>query len=184
MIFLSKLILKLLGWKIVGPSPHLKKFVICAAPHTSNWDFIVGRLQCVVFDLQPITLIKAESFFFPLGIFLKAINAYPVKRGSKNNIIDILKKEFDKNEKFTVIITPEGTRKKRKRWKRGFYHIAVKANVPILLAYSDYKKKEIGMSNFFYPTGDVEKDIITIKKFYQNIGAKHPEKFITGLEKN
>ena len=85
---------------------------------------------------------------------------------------------FNEREWFQIAITPEGTRKRVKEWKKGFYFIAQKAQVPIMVAYFDYAKKEVGSKGLFYPTGDVEKDILEIRKMYNGVSGRHPENFV------
>jgi 1-acyl-sn-glycerol-3-phosphate acyltransferase len=178
--YLSKLGLWLLGWKIDGYIPEgLKKAVIVVVPHTSNWDFILGRMVMNVLRSKAKFLIKEESFFFPLGMILKGLGAIPVARGRSGNMINQVAGYFNEAESLFVIITPEGTRKPTKRWKKGFYYIAQRANVPLILGVMDYKNKKGGVGEVFYPTGDMDKDLDYIYAFYRTHGsAKHPEKFV------
>ena len=137
--------LKSLGWKIEGSFPFYEKMVIIAAPHTSAWDFVFGWLALRHFRIKPKFIIKKEYFFFPLGILLKKLGAIPIERGNiHNNMIDQMVQHFNNNKKFFLVITPEGTRKKTKHWKKGFYLIAQKANVPIIVTKLDYKNKVLG----------------------------------------
>jgi len=101
----------------------------------------------------------------------------PVDRDKKTSVTEQMAEEFAKRQTFNLAITPEGTRKAAHSWKKGFYFIAVKANVPILLAYIDYKKKEVGITKHFQPTGDAEKDIKTIQGYYKGVTARHPQNF-------
>lgn len=172
------LILKLLGWKIEGIIPEgEKKAVIIAAPHTSMWDFIYGRLPYFVMHIKPKILIKKEMFFWPLGGLLKALGGIPINRQKSGNTVEEIARLFDKHDSLYVIITPEGTRSLVKQWKRGFYYIAEKAHVPIALGFLDYKKKTGGIGKIIQPTGNFEKDFKIIEKFYQDKTARHPEKF-------
>ncbi len=179
---LCALILKLLGWKQEGEIPESRKFIVIVAPHTSNWDYVIGQLFYFSKGIRAKTMIKKELFFFPLNILLKIIGGIPVERSKKTNIVDQMVKEFEKNEEFILTITPEGTRKRVTNWKRGFYRIAIKANVPVLLGYFDYKRKVVGIGGFFEITGDENEDMKKIKKFYSNVTAKYPDKFSTGEE--
>jgi 1-acyl-sn-glycerol-3-phosphate acyltransferase len=177
--WLSAFILKLLGWHTDGSLPDgIRKAVVIAAPHTSMWDFVIGRLTFWAIRVNIRFLIKEESFVFPLGLLLKWIGGMPVARGKyKSNLIIQVTELFNKTDDLIVVITPEGTRKKVEQWKKGFYMIAMAAKVPIALGFIDYGKKTGGVGPIFYPTGDFEKDIITIQRFYRNMTAKHPERF-------
>jgi len=180
---LAKLILKISGWYIHDITPaDIKKCIIISAPHTSMWDFVLGRLGYMCVGVKPRVLIKKEAFSWPFGGILKALGGIPVDRKSKNNMVKYIKKLIDKSESIYFVITPEGTRKANSRWKRGFYYIAVETKVPIALGFLDYKKKEGGIGKMFWPTGNIEEDMKEIKSFYLGITARHPEKFRTGLE--
>ncbi len=174
-------ILKIFGWKIHCVVPQEKKFVVIQAPHTSNWDFIWGKLWNFTIDFRPQVLIKKELFFWPLGGILRAFGGVPVDRENRKvRKTDLLVEEFSQRDEFILAITPEGTRSISPNWKTGFYHIAVRAQVPILLGIIDYEKKELGTTYVFYPTGDFQKDFRKIREYYKDKGAKHPEKFTVG----
>ena len=175
--YLSKFILKMSGWTIDIKKPDCKKYVIIMTPHTSNWDFIIGKLVYNVLGIKTSFLIKKEMFFFPLNIILRSLGGIPVNRGKSVNLVENIIKIFNEKDEFVLTITPEGTRKKVTRWKRGFYFIAQKANVPIFLGYLDYKEKKAGDWGIFIPQDNLEKDIQIIKNYYKNVNAKHPEKF-------
>ncbi len=174
----SKTILRLSGWKYVRTIPEVKKSVVCVAPHTSNWDFIISKLAyTATSDGIPRFFMKKDWFFFPVGILLKSIGGIPVDRNKHKSLTDSVAAEFKKNETFHIGVTPEGTRKLVKVWKKGFYQIAVKANVPIQLAYIDYKKRECGIFKLYHPTGDEKADMIEIRNFYKEVTAKYPKQF-------
>jgi 1-acyl-sn-glycerol-3-phosphate acyltransferase len=176
---LSQFILnKFLGWHVVGVHPDVPKCVIAVAPHTSNWDFIVAKLAYSSVGKTANFLIKEEWFVFPFNLFFKSIGGIPVKRGRSATLTDTLAAEFKKRDTMQLGITPEGTRKRVKEWKKGFYFIAVKANVPILLIGLDYGKKEAVFLDLFYPSGDYKSDIVKIKSYYKDIQGKNPENFV------
>ena len=175
---LSKFILKLFGWKVINVQPDIPKCVIALAPHTSNWDFAIGKLAYGSLGRNAKFLIKKEWFFFPLNLFFKSVGGIPVERDKKNLLTDKLAEEFDKHEKFQLAVTPEGTRKPVKEWRKVYYYIALKANVPIVLVGIDYAKKQVIFLDTFYPTGDYEKDIEKIKAHYKGITGKHPQNFL------
>ena len=174
---LSKFILKLAGWKTTVTIPNPPKSVICVAPHTSNWDFILGYLYYQAVGREASFLIKKSWFVFPLGILFRRIGGVPVNRSRAASVTQQMTDEFNKRETFHLAITPEGTRSLVKKWKMGFYHIACKANVPIQLAKFDYKNKEMSITRIFYPTGDEAADLEVIQDFYRSANARFPEKF-------
>jgi 1-acyl-sn-glycerol-3-phosphate acyltransferase len=179
MKFIVRLILKLIGWKVDEKAPEgLKKCVIVVGPHTSNWDFIIGRMPFILYGIKPQILIKKDLFFPPLGWILKALGGIPVDRKKNNNITDMAVKLFEDNEEMFLVFTPEGTRSYNPNWKKGFYYIARKANVPILICYMDFEKKIGGFHSIFHPTEDVNKDIESIKKILSQYKGKYPEKGI------
>ena len=173
----SKWLLKMAGWKAVIEVDEPVKSVICVAPHTSNWDFIIGKLFYWSLNRKSAFLMKKSWFFFPLGIVFRNMGGIPVDRSKRTSVTDQVAAEFAKHNRFHVGITPEGTRGAVKKWKMGFYHIALKANVPIQLAYIDYLNKEMGIKEIFYPTGDEVADLEKIQTFYKNSNARHPERF-------
>jgi len=174
---LSKWILKTAGWKAVVSVEEPPKSVICVAPHTSNWDYPVGQLSYLALGRKSSFLIKKSWFIFPLNYFFSALGGVPIDRSKRTSVTDQMAEEFDKREKFHLAITPEGTRNLVDKWKMGFYHIAVKANVPIQLAYIDYAKKELGIREVFYPTGDEKADLKKIQAYYKDVHAKFPKRF-------
>lgn len=169
-------ILKLFGWKIDKEKPKgVDKCVICVGPHTSNWDFVIGKLAFISYGVNAKILIKKELFFPPLGWILRAMGGIPVDRKGTNNLTDTATKFFTENDEMYMVFTPEGTRSYNPKWKKGFYYIALKSQVPIYVAYIDYSNKTGGFSGRFDPTGDVEKDILAIKKIMYQYKGRFPE---------
>ena len=176
MKYLVRFLLKLFGWKIDQHSPEgIDKCVIVVGPHTSNWDFIIGRMAFVMYGLRPKILIKKELFFPPLGWLLRAIGGIPVDRKKNNNITDLAVRLFNENKKLYMVFTPEGTRSYNPNWKKGFYYIAIKAKVPIYICYMDYEKKTGGFHSIFHPTGNVDADIAYIKSVMGQFKGRFPE---------
>ena len=169
--------LKLFGWNYKLAVEIPDKSVLCVAPHTSNWDFIIGMLFYRSIGGRPHVLMKKEWFFFPLKYILKSIGALPVDRKKRTSISDQMVELFHLKNHFQLAIAPEGTRRKNAQWKTGFYYIALNAGVSITLAYIDYLKKEVGVKNIFYPTGDIKNDIEEIKNYYKDVQARHPKRF-------
>jgi len=177
----SKLMLRLMGWKIISViPPGTKKCVIAVAPHTSYWDFVIGRLAYWVLGVKASFLIKKEAFRFPFKHLLLHMGGVPVDRGRSGKMVDQVVERFKKSESFIIVITPEGTRKPVRQWKKGFYYIANQAQVPIALGYLDYAKKEGGVGKVIFPNGDMESQMKEIKEFYRGMTPKHPERFFLG----
>jgi len=177
--FLAKLVNFLTGWHVNVPEQfRLKKAVMIAAPHTSNWDLIHALPGLWLGGYRPRFFIKDDFKKVPIiNWLLKWVGAIWVNRKKNNNLIKH-SVEMLKNEKELILLVPaEGTRSAVPQWKLGFYHIAKEADLPILLSYLDYEKKEAGVGKIVYPTDDFEKDILKIENFYKKIVPKHPEKY-------
>ena len=141
------LIFKLNGWKIVGAvPPEIKKAVVIAAPHTSNWDFVYALAIFRLLKLNVRYLIKKELFRFPLSILLNNTGGIPVERSKKQSLTDQIIQKFHEADHLLIAVPAEGTRKRVEKWKSGFYYAALGANVPILPGYLDFKKKEGGFT--------------------------------------
>ncbi len=176
-------LVKLLGWKFnlpeKGSRPEVEKCVFVVAPHTSAWDFIIGATYLWSCCSSGKIFIAKEFFFWPLGPFLRGLGAISIDRKSrKNHMVDAAVNEFSKNERLSIVITPEATRKPVKRWTHGFWEIARQANVPIVLAYVDFKKKEMGLFDTIWPSEDCKADLKKVRSYYRSDMAKYPEKFI------
>lgn len=169
---------KILGWRIRGEFPILSKCVIAVAPHTSNWDFPIAKLAYASIGRTANFLIKAEWFVFPFNLFFKSLGGIPVIREKNISLTDTLAAEFDRRNQMQLAITPEGTRKPVHEWKKGFYYIAFKAGIPILLVGLDYGRKEAISLGVIHPSGDYDTDIQKIKSHYKGIHAKKPENFL------
>jgi 1-acyl-sn-glycerol-3-phosphate acyltransferase len=169
-------LLKQFGWKIDQSAPtNVNKAVVVVGPHTSNWDFIIGKIAFAHYKVNAKFLIKKELFFPPLGWILKALGGIPVDRKRNNNITEQAVRYFRENEKCYLVFTPEGTRSYNPNWKKGFYYIAQSAKVPIYIAYMDYKNKTGGFHSLFEPTGNVDADIKYIKTVLSQFTGKVPE---------
>ena len=178
MYYIAKFIFKLWGWKITGGLPaDVKKCVVIIAPHTSMWDFVIGRLAYFVLRVKIKVLIKEEMFVFPIKSLIVKMGGIPVNRSKSNNLVEAVVKLFNQYESLYITITPEGTRKLNPYWKKGFYYIALKAKVPIALGILDYEKKEIGIGKIFKPSGNINEEFGMIEDFYRGNVGKHPELF-------
>jgi 1-acyl-sn-glycerol-3-phosphate acyltransferase len=171
-----RFIFLVIGWKIDERAPEgIKKCVIVVGPHTSNWDFVLGKMAFITYGVKGKFLIKKELFFPPLGWFLKAIGGVPVDRKQRNNMTETAVKFFNENETMYLVFSPEGTRSYNPNWKKGFYYIAQKANVPIYICYMDYERKIGGFHSIIYPTGNVDEDIKYIKGILRAYKGRFPE---------
>lgn len=169
-----------MGWTTNVTEAHPDKFIICLAPHTSNWDFIIGLLYSRAEGLKSNFLMKKEWFFWPLGCFFRKIGGIPVWRSKHTNMTDNLAKTAAESATFQLCITPEGTRSATAEWKKGFYYIAAKANMPILLYGIDYKKKLIECTRTIMPDGDIDRQMREIKLYFKRFEGLKPENFTTG----
>jgi 1-acyl-sn-glycerol-3-phosphate acyltransferase len=167
MKLLYKFIWWLVGWKIIGDVPKdEKKYIIIAAPHTSNWDFLIGISMKSIVDFDSKFLGKKTLFRPPFGWFFRMMGGYPVDRSKKSNVVDQVVGIFNRHEEFIIAIAPEGTRGNVNEWKTGFYHIANGAQVPIVRMVIDRRKKQVEIFSPFYTTGDFITDMIKIKEVY------------------
>lgn len=171
----SSKLLALLGWSIDGQIPNLPKFLVVGAPHTSNWDFLYFFLFTKAVGIDIGFICKDDLFWWPLGIILKKLGGIPVNRRTRTNFVDQIADAFNRSSQLILLITPEGTRRKSAYWKSGFYYIAHKANIPILLGYIDYPNKRLGTGSLFYTSGNIHEDFKIIQKFYAGKTGKFPQ---------
>lgn len=174
------ILFKRMGWTTNVTEAHPDKFIICLAPHTSNWDFIIGLLYSRAEGLRSNFLMKKEWFFWPLGSFFRSIGGIPVWRSKHTNMTDNLAKTAMESTSFHLCITPEGTRSANPEWKKGFYYIAAKAQIPILLYGIDYKKRLIECTQTIIPNGDIDGQMHEIKSYFKRFEGLKPENFSTG----
>jgi len=172
--------MRLAGWHVDGNLPDLPKFVLIGAPHTSNWDFIL--FLGVIFSLRANVRFmgKAELFRFPIGWFFRYCGGVPVDRKKSTGLVEQMVKVCNESETFILTIAPEGTRHHVVEWKRGFYHIAKSAGIPIVMAVVDGKHKTVHIGQVFHPTENIEADMKSIQGFFMGIVGIHPRrKYIT-----
>ena len=167
MKLIFRLIWKIIGWKIVGDVPKdRKKYLIIVAPHTTNWDFIIGVLVRGIMGFNSKFLGKKSLFVGPLGWFFRAMGGYPVDRSKSTNLVDQVVEYYEKHDDFVLALAPEGTRKEVDKWKTGFYYIAHNAAVPIVRSKIDHSTKQVIFYDPFFTTGDIEVDLPKIKQVY------------------
>lgn len=184
MKWLSRLFLKILGWRIINEiPPSLKKYVVAAAPHTSWKDLPLGLLVRTAMDRDIYYLGKKELFDGPFGFLFRWTGGKPVDRKHKSGVVDQVAKLFSDNEEFAIALAPEGTRRKVEDLRTGFYYIAKAAAVPIIPCLLDYEHKTVHFLKPFYPTDDTEKDLDTIWSYYKGVKGAKPEKGITGYRR-
>ncbi|GGI57303.1 1-acyl-sn-glycerol-3-phosphate acyltransferase [Winogradskyella haliclonae] len=170
---------KLLGWKVVGNTNFskdtVKKAVIIAVPHTSWHDFFIGLYLRKVTGVKTNFVGKKELFIFPFGYYFRAVGGKPLDRTSGQNKVEAIAKLFEGEDEFRLALAPEGTRKKVKEWKTGFYYIAKAAHVPIIMFTLDFKNKQNKVSEPFYTTDDKEADFTFMRSFFEGVVGKVPE---------
>ena len=169
---------KIKGWKInANLTEGYKKCVVIAAPHTSNWDFLYSLAVFFKLKIPVRFLAKKELFVWPVKGLLKNMGGMAVQRSKSSKLVDDIITLFKQEKELMLMIPAEGTRSSVAKWKTGFYHVALGANVPVLLGYLDYEKKIAGFGPLLYMTGNPATDAKMIKDFYRNIKGKHPENF-------
>ena len=166
-------ILKLTGWKAVGEEIGNPRFVLIAAPHTSNWDFLLMLLVVLKLRLELYWMGKNSLFPFGFGWLMRWLGGISIDRAKSHNVVNETVRQYREHESLVILIPPEGTRSKVTTWKSGFYHIANNANVPIMMGYIDATTKEAGLADLFHPTGNLKQDIREIRAFYsKKIGLR------------
>lgn len=172
---LSAWLLGLFGWHVESTPPPMQKGVVIIYPHTSNWDFVLGVLARTVLQLRMHWVGKHTLFSWPFEGIMRWLGGVPVDRRSTHGFVEQLKKEFDRYDQIFITITPEGTRSHTDYWRSGFYHIALGLKVPLGLATFDYQQRIVYLTQWTMLTGDVEKDLASIRDVYRDAKGKHPE---------
>jgi len=175
----SRIVLRLNGWTIEGSlPPQAAKAVLIAAPHTSNWDLPYTLMTGFVLNLNLYWMGKASLFAPPFGPVMRWLGGIAVDRSKSNNLVAASAQALvEADGPVQLVVPPEGTRGKTRHWKTGFYFIALEARVPIVLAYMDYERKAAGLGPLFVPTGDVERDMEEIKRFYAGVKGRNAHQF-------
>ncbi len=175
--WLALRLLALYGWRLEMHLPDEPKLVLLAAPHTSNWDGFFAVLAMLAMDLRLGLFVKHTAFEGPFGRLLHKLDAIPVDRRAAGGIVGQTVEAFKTRPQLLIGLAPEGTRHRVHKWKRGFYQIAMRAQVPIVCAYVDYARKTVGTGLVLKPTGDYAIDLERIQAFYRTITPKRPERF-------
>ena len=174
---IARSILKTTGWGFEGEIISDPKYVLIAAPHTTNWDLMYMLAIAFEYDIQLSWMGKAELFRGPGGPVMRALGGVPVKRDKARNLVQQMADEFDRRDKMVLAVPPEGTRSHRDHWKSGFYHIARAAGLRIVPGYLDYSRKIAGFGPALTPTDDIGRDMDVLREFYADKVGKYPEKF-------
>lgn len=170
------------GWRAVGTIPEPRRFVLIAAPHTSNWDFpyFLGLTQDI--GIRPYFMAKKSLFRWPMGGFMRSMGGIEIDRAKSANVVDQMVAEFARRKEFILTIAPEGTRGATKKWKTGFYQIAMAAKVPLVVGMMDYGRKTGGLGPTIWPTGDYRADMAKVLDVYRDCIPKFPERAVTTLD--
>lgn len=175
--WLGRSLLRLMGWRVEGYFPDEPRLVIAAAPHTSNWDFVLAMLVVMSLNVRLSYLMKKEAFIWPVKKLFMQLGGIPVNRGAANDMVDQITCWYKAHDKVWVVITPEGTRSKVGKWKTGFLRIAEGANVPVCLVAWDYPSRRMYIGPCWKTTGRHEEDAEAIRQFYSShFVGRHPEK--------
>lgn len=169
------------GWHAHGVVPEPRKFVLIAAPHTSNWDFVYFLGLTDELGIKPHFMAKTSLFRWPFTNFMLDMGGVPVDRTSSKNYVETMIDEFKRRTEFMLTIAPEGTRGSVKAWKTGFYHIALGAGVPLVVGMMDYGTKTGGLGPAIWPTGDYKADMEKVAEIYATVTPRHPAKGMTDV---
>ncbi len=172
----ARAFLWLTGWRPEGARPTEDRFVLIAAPHTSNWDLVYLLAIAAVFQLRVSWMGKHGLFRPPLGWLMRWLGGIPVTRHQRNRLVTQMAAIFREREQLALVVPAEGTRGYVPHWKSGFYHISRSADVPIVMGYLDYARKRGGFGPALYPSGDVRRDMDKIREFYADKVGRHPER--------
>ena len=174
--WLGRTVLRISGWEFVGEKPTETHYVVIAAPHTSNWDMIYMLASVFSCDLKIKWMGKHTIFQWPFGAMMCALGGIPIERHKRTNVVDRAAQIFSERDEFVLVVPAEGTRSYVPHWKSGFYHIALKADVPVCLSYLDFGTKRSGLGPMVKMTGDMQADMDKIRSFYADKKGLYPEK--------
>lgn len=175
--WIGRSLLRLLGWRIEGAIPDLPKMILIGAPHTSNMDGVLGIATLVALGLKAGTMIKDTAFKGIMGPILRGFGAIPINRRSPKGVVEQSVDAFTSREQLLLLIAPEGTRHSAVELKRGFYHIATGAKVPVLPAAANYARKVVTFGPPLYASGNYAADLQVLVDFIAAYGSpRHPER--------
>jgi 1-acyl-sn-glycerol-3-phosphate acyltransferase len=173
---MARLLMRLFGWRVDGRLPDIPKFILIGAPHTSSWDFVL--FLGVIFTLRANVRFMGKAVLFrsPVGFFFRYCGGIPVDRSKATGLVDQMVQAIRESDRFILTIAPEGTRHHVQEWKRGFYHIAKGAGIPIVTAIVDGKHKTVRIGQVFHLTEDMEADMKTIQGFFKGVVGINPRR--------
>ena len=175
--WIARRLLRILGWKIEGERPPYERYVLIAAPHTSNWDFPLMLAFAAAFDIKVAWMAKHNLFFPPVGWIMRGLGGVPIIRHKQGNMVASMIDTFKQVESLVLVVPTEGTRARTDYWKSGFYHIAHGAGIPIVPSYLDYANKRGGFGPAFRTTGNINTDMPYFREFYAPMRGRSPELF-------
>lgn len=174
---LAALLFRLAGWRTEGTPPASSdRFVLIAAPHTSNWDAVILLVAARIYDLPLAWFVKDAWFKFPLAPIMRRLGGVPIDRSARHGVVEQAIERLKSGEPLALAVPPEGTRGLAPHWKSGFYHIARGAGVPIVLGYIDYERRVAGLGPAFTPTGNIAADFEVFREFYDKVKPRFPDK--------
>lgn len=173
----ARAVLRLSGWQFEGSLPTARRYVLIAAPHTSNWDFIFMLAMAWSLGVRLRWMGKASLFVMPFGSLFRALGGIPIRRDLRGNVVEQSVARFADSAELVLAVPAEGTRGAGATWRSGFYHIARLAQVPIVLGYLDYARKRGGLGPELRPSDDVKADMDVIRAFYADKTGRYPERF-------
>lgn len=174
---IARTFLRTTGWKPEGAPPERRRFVLIAAPHTSNWDLFYLLAFAEHYDVRISFMMKHTVFRGPLGPLFKSLGGIPIYRHKRGDLVKQMVGAFGERDDFVLVVPAEGTRSRVEFWKSGFYHIACEAGVPIVLSYLDYARKRGGFGPGVVPSGSITDDMDAIRHFYADKSGRHPHLF-------
>lgn len=180
--WLLLLMYRMRGWKAVGNVPEPRRFILIAAPHTSNWDFVNFLGLTADLKVRAHFMGKLSLFRWPIGGFMKQMGGIPVDRRNASNVVQQMVDEFARRAEFMLTVAPEGTRGRAKKWRTGFYQIAIAAKVPMVVGFMDYGRKTGGLGPLIWPTGDFRADMMKVLETYKSCIPKFPERAVRSID--
>lgn len=166
--------LGMLGWRLTGEVPDRPRVLFVVAPHTSNWDWVIGMFALLGVGFKINYLAKHSLFFWPLGKIIRATGGEPVVRSDAGDVVDQLVRQFESHEVLYYGLAPEGTRSKVERWKTGFLRVAQRTEVSLVLVSFDYEKKEIHIGPEYQPVGEIDQDIQSVMQYFSQFQGRNP----------
>lgn len=175
------MLMRLLGWRVIGGMPDVRRAVLIVAPHTSNMDGVMTVISSFALGLKISFFVKHTAFRFPFGGLMRFFGALPVNREDSKNLVEYSAQKLREKDQLLLSVAPEGTRHETDNWKTGFYWIAHQAQVPIVFVAFDYPSREVRVMGHFMPTGNLEQDLPLILERYRGVVPRHPDKLSAPL---